>query len=103
MGYRALQGERRSVSALPTCKRDRRRVDKPRAFSSCVHPRSSSCTSSGLTSVRSHASVHWGFWGASCSAAFSFACFLAALESLLRKTFEKKGILAVRSPEVRLV
>jgi len=36
----------------------------PRAFSSTVQPRSSSCTSCGSTVLRDHASSHLGFGGA---------------------------------------
>lgn len=66
----------------------------PRAFNSCAQPRIRSCTSSGATSVRCHASVHLGFAGTGSMAAVGLACFLAALESLLRKTREKNGIFA---------
>jgi len=59
-------------------------------FNSRVHPLKSSCTSSAETSVRCHASVHWGFVGASL--AFNFACLFAA-ESLLQNAREKKGII----------
>lgn len=64
----------------------------PRAFNSCEQPRMSSCTSSGATSVRCHASVHLGFAGTCWTTAVGLDCFLVALESLLRKTREKKGI-----------
>jgi hypothetical protein len=59
-----------------------------------VHPLSSSCTSSGEISDRCHASVHWGFAKAASLPAFCFACFLVVLESLPRKTREKKGMFA---------
>lgn len=69
-------------------------ADIPRAFNSWVHPRRSSCTSSGATSVRCHASVQIGFGGAWSSITGAFgAFFVILLESLLRKTRVKKGIL----------
>lgn len=66
----------------------------PRAFNSCAQPRMRSCTSSGAISVRCHASVHLGFAGTGSTAAVGLACFLVALESLLRKTREKNDIFA---------
>lgn len=75
----------------------------PRAFNSCVQPRSRSCTSSGATSVRCQASVQEGVGGVgSCSMAGDLAAFLAALESLPRKTRVKKGILGVVWPESQI-
>ena len=76
-----------------TCKanlKDNR--DLPRAFSSCVHPRRSSCTSSGATSVRCHASDQDGFAGVVSSTTGILVVFFAAPESLPRKTRVKKGI-----------
>lgn len=70
----------------------------PRAFNSCAQPRMSSCTSSGATSVRCHASVHLGFAGVRSVVAAGLACFLVALESLLRKTREKNGIVRLTRP-----
>ena len=64
----------------------------PRVFSSCVHPRSSSCTSSGATSVRCHASVQFGLAGVVSSTTGVLVVFFAAPESLPRKTRVKKGI-----------
>lgn len=68
----------------------------PRAFNSCVHPRSSSCTSSGATSVRCHASVQDGFAGVVSSKTGFLVVFFAAPESLPRKTRVKKGIVRGR-------
>lgn len=64
----------------------------PRVFSSCVHPRSSSCTSSGATSVRCHASVQFGLAGVVSSTTGVLVVFFAAPESLPRKNRVKKGI-----------
>lgn len=51
-----------------------------------------SCTSSGATSVRCQASVHFGFAGAGSAAAAGLVCFLVVWESLLRKTREKNDM-----------
>lgn len=67
-------------------------VHPPRAFNSCAQPRMRSCTSSGATSVRCQASVHFGFAGTGFAVVAGLACFLVAVESLPRKTREKNGI-----------
>lgn len=72
----------------------------PLALISDVHPRSSSSTSSGLTSVRAQASVQVGFWGGGGGASACLPAFLEAGEpSLERKTREKKGMAPREPPE----
>lgn len=78
--------------ALPGHLHNRATTNIPRAFSSWVQPRIRSCTSSGATSVRCHASVQTGFAGPRVGAEVFLEDFLVALESLLRKTRAKKGI-----------
>jgi hypothetical protein len=58
---------------------------------SCVHPLSSSCTSSGPISLRSHASCHRGSGGAVDASAWSAFFLDTPAPSLLLKTFEKKA------------
>ena len=70
-------------------------IHLPRALSSCTHPRTRSWTSSGATSVRSHASVHLGFAGAVLTVV-GLACFFVAVESLPRNTREKKDMSGMR-------
>lgn len=62
--------------------------DAPLDLSSCVHPLSSSTTSSGSILVRSHASLHCGLTGAACPFARASASFFD-LALLFR---EKNGI-----------
>jgi hypothetical protein len=71
-------------------------IHLPRALSSCTHPRTRSWTSSGATSVRCHASVHLGFAGAVLTGAVGLTCFFVAVESLPRKTREKKDMSEMR-------
>lgn len=88
--YHARQAELELRQGMSINKMERMNV--PRFFISCVHPRSSSCTSSGATSVRVYASVHGGLAGASSAVVFFAAFLLLELDSLPRKTREKKGI-----------
>jgi hypothetical protein len=62
--------------------------DGPLDLSSCVHPLSSSATSSGSTLVRSHASLHCGLTGAACPFARASASFF----DLALLFLEKNGI-----------
>lgn len=74
-----------------SCQRSAVRAHAPRAFNSAVQPCSSSCTSSGPTSVRAQASVHWGLAGSVFATPFCFVCFLELLASL-RNIRKKDGI-----------
>ena len=67
-------------------------VSSPFDLISLVHSCSSSATSSGSTLVRSHASLHCGFFGA---LPFVSEVTPFLLSSLLLKTLEKKGILSM--------
>lgn len=61
-----------------------------------------SATSSGAISDRNQASVHLGLAGVGSTMAVGLVCFLVALESLPRKTREKKGIVGGNSVEIEL-
>lgn len=79
----------------PDKKGKKERGNLPRAFNSCVQPRRRSWTSSGDTSVRCHASVHFGLEGPLSSTTGAFV-FLGVWESLIRKTRARNGIFTLR-------